>query len=229
MILVFIFLSIIIFLSLILLILMMSNIKIKIKKLNIINFRSDKKYKIYFQIYLFDKIKIISIKIDNKKINKITKSNRFNNIIKSEQLPRLFKSIDLKKILSINRKLNIKFEELDLKLKLGIGNVIINSYIIAIFSTIISTILARNTNNNKSINNNNDNNININNCNNNRNLFYCIIPDYNNKVFKMNLDCIISIKIVHIILVLYNFIKEGRGKNGRTSYRRSYVSNYEFN
>lgn len=61
--------------------------------------------------------------------------------------------------------------------------------------------------------------------------FYNIKPLYYNKeLYKINLDCIIEIKMVHIINVIYYiFLKKGRRKNERstTSNRKSYAYSHE--
>lgn len=55
-----------------------------------------------------------------------------------------------------------------------------------------------------------------------------IIPLYNfGNSIKFNLNCIISVKIVHIIYVIYILLKTRRRKNERTSNRRSYDYSYE--
>ena len=126
------------------------------------------------------------------------------------------------------KKLDMKIEKLDLKLKLGIDDVILNSYLIAFISIILSNILPFFTKSNK-------------------NIKYSILPEYNNNpdyehnpvfelnlldsyykhnknYYKINLIGIFSIKIVNIISI----IKKGRiDKNERTSNRRSYDYSYE--
>ena len=58
----------------------------------------------------------------------------------------------------------------------------------------------------------------------NKNYYYIISPIYTGEnIFKLNLNCIISLKIVHIINIIYMIFKKGRSdRYVRTSNRRSY-------
>ena len=59
---------------------------------------------------------------------------------------------------------------------------------------------------------------------------YTIEPIYQNKnIYKIQFNCIIQVKMVHIINVIYIFLKKGRSDlNERTtSNRRSYGYSYE--
>ena len=59
---------------------------------------------------------------------------------------------------------------------------------------------------------------------------YNIKPLYYNKnLYKINLNCIIEIKMVHIINIIFILIKKGRKKNEQstTSNRKPYAYSYE--
>jgi hypothetical protein len=58
---------------------------------------------------------------------------------------------------------------------------------------------------------------------------YTITPVYADKnIIKINLNCIIKIKMIHIICVLYILMKKRRvEKHERTSNRRTYDYSYE--
>ena len=201
MILVFIFLGLIIIFSSICLLLVMSTIKIKVDNLRIINFKINKEYKIFIELYLLNKVRYLSIKIDNRKLKKISsnmKLDKFNNI----NMP------SKKDIIYALRKLKIKLEELNLRLNIGIDDASLLSYIVASVSSIISIIMPYVADNKKKIR-------------------YLITPQYNKNVFDFNLKSIISIKIVHIIYVIYILVKKGRINYERTSDRRSYAYGYE--
>ena len=63
-----------------------------------------------------------------------------------------------------------------------------------------------------------------------QNYIYNIKPIYNNKnLYKINLNCIIEIKMVHIINIIYMLLKKGRKKNecSTTSNRKPYAYSYE--
>ena len=103
---------------------------------------------------------------------------------------------------------NIKIDILELKinLKFGTKDAFFTSMLIAFVSIIISNILKIKV---KKIN---------------KNYYYIISPIYTGEnIFKLNLNCIISLKIVHIINIIYMIFKKGRSdKYVRTSNRRSY-------
>ena len=61
------------------------------------------------------------------------------------------------------------------------------------------------------------------------NVFYKITPEYSyKKSVKVNLICIMSIKMVHIINVIFTYLrKRSVNRNGGTSNRRTYASSYD--
>ena len=66
---------------------------------------------------------------------------------------------------------------------------------------------------------------------NKREYYYKIEPVYNTNIINLRLNCIINVKMVHIINIIYIFLnKKGRSdKYERTSNRRSYdYSNEQF-
>ena len=97
---------------------------------------------------------------------------------------------------------------------LGINDAPITSYIVATISGIISMLLPKLVTNTDY-----------------KNIRYFIKPAYNNNILKINLrTSIISLKIVHIILIICSLVKKGRDKNERrASNRRSYVCSHGFN
>ena len=109
--------------------------------------------------------------------------------------------------------MDIKIEKLDLDIKVSLSDSIITAFSVVIITTIISIVLARKIdeyNKNKYI--------------------YIVSPVYKNKpMFKVKLNCIIDIKIVHIINVIYMLIKKKRSVkyDERTSNRKSYVRSNE--
>ena len=95
-----------------------------------------------------------------------------------------------------------------MNLQLGIEDVALNSILIAVISSFISIILRLTVKDIKNYNN----------------YFYEILPIYGKRnIIKLNLNCIINLKLVHIINIIYLVNKEGRSdKYVRTSNRRSY-------
>ena len=196
-----------IILFVIIMIIILSTLRIKIDNLELSNIRgnnnSSNKFKIIISLYLFNKIKWFNIKIGNKKLKNMYKKFNLKNLEKD------FKFEDLKQI----KKLNAKFSYFDLDSKIGLENVIITIFSVVILSTIISLILADMV---KKYKKNKYN--------------YKILPLYINKnVYEIKFNCIIEVKMVHIISIIYYFLKKRRDKNygKRTSNRGSYDYSYE--
>ena len=202
--LVFIFFGFLILLSIVFLIIFtMSTIKIRINDLKIENSEINKKYKFYIELYFLNKIKIFSIKINNDKYKKIVKNKRLKNFNKSNlPIGRL--------ILNIIQK--IRIEKLNLKLSIGTEDAPFTSYVVAVIAGIIGANLP------KYVDIKDKNKIE-----------YSVKPVYNKNTFNLYLDSIINLKIVHIIYIIYNLVKKGRGKNERTSNRRAYAYSHGFN
>ena len=204
MILVFIFLGIIIISSVVFLILMFSNIKIKIDNLNICDFKLNKNYKIFIQLYFLNKIKFLSIKLDDKKIKRISSNNRFKNMSKLN----IKLNVNKTEIFRALKSIKLKIEKLDLKIDIGTEEANITSYLVALIAGLISVGLPYITENNK-------------------NIKYLITPQFNKNILNINLTSIISLKIVHIIYIMYILVKKGSNENERTSNRRAYANSYE--
>ena len=192
----------------IILLLLLSTIKLNISKLNIKNFENGVKFKkikkdfeIYLELCLFGKIKYAKIKIDKKKIQKLKIKNSFKDIKKDAEI---LKNI---KIGEIVKKLKVDIEKLNLSLELGTEEITLTVFLVTIISTLLGIAL----------HNQNKENIDFN-----------IVPLYQfgNSV-NLKLNCIIDVKIVHIIYVIYILLKKGMIKNERTSNRRSYDYSYE--
>jgi len=221
MILFLIILTIIFFLSLLLFLLCLSNIEIEIKDLKF-DSENKKHYKLenylfFIRIKLLDKITWFRIRIDKNKMKKIEnskifKSKIFNKINEYERI----RDIILKNRKEILKKGNIKYikgiepkiKQLKLDMKLCTSDSIFTSFSVAILASILSLLLAKNVEKFKS-----------------NKYRYIITPKYEQKpsiIIKLN--CIIGIKIVHIMNVIYMLIKKRRVEyDERTSNRRTYV------
>ena len=218
MVLVFILIGIIIFAYLILTIFLLSTLQIDIKNLKIgnkekINENNIKdKYEIKITIKFLNKIPILWLKLNNKKIRKISNSKQLQKI----DLEKLKKNIGIdKKTLKITKEtiknIKIKILKLNLKIYLGTEDSILTSYLVAFIASIVGIILPHVIEKNR-----------INNCK------YIVNPIYQNRnVYHISLDSIICVKIVHIIYSMLFFVKKGRDKNERSSNRSSYAYRYE--
>lgn len=195
------------------LILICSTIKFNIAKLNISNLEDGSKKKLekdiqfFFELYLFGKIRIAKINLNNDTFSKIKNKtkfdfSRFKNIKRDKKM---LKNIKVSKVLDI---LNPEFQDTDLDLKLGTEEVMATVFAVAFISTILG-IVFRNANQEK--------------------VSFKVMPLYQfGNSINLHLNCIIKVKMVHIIHVIIYLIKEGKViKSERTSNRRSYDYSYE--
>ena len=215
MILVFILLGIVILLLSIVTILLLSTVQIEIKNLKIgnkesINYNRIKdEYEIKVTIYFLEKIPILWTKLDNHRVRKISS----NNLQKIDFSKFKGKAKIDKDVLEMIKNIKIKVSKLNLRIDLGLDDVIITSYLIAFISSAIGIILPHIVEKNKI-----------------DNINYIVSPIYRSKnEYQISLDSIIQIKIVHIIIAIVCFIKKkGRDVNNeRSSDRRSYAYRYE--
>ncbi len=210
MILVFILLGILILILLLLSLILFSTLKIQIKDLQTANFPLKEKlqYEINISLYLFNHVKWLSISLNKAKIKKAI-----------QKIP--LQKIDVKKIeqdfklqdITVLKKLKINLSNFYLEADLGLESPISTAFIIALISSFISILLPHLT---KEIKENQ--------------YKYTIQPIYQNKnLYKIRLNCIIELKMVHIINVIYILIKKGKSdENERTtSNRKSYGYSYE--
>lgn len=205
MLLVFILFAIILFA---LFILMISVIKVRIEDLTLDNFKGKfiYDYSIYLELYILNKIKILSINLNKNKVQRLDIKNKFKKVDLSKYKRYMNKDL-FKKMLSY-----IKISKINLKIKVGTQDVLFTAGIIAFLSSIIAISLSNlitKFDNNKHK--------------------YIVTPIYVDKnVIKILLDCIIEVKMVHIINIIYNLIKKRSvRKYERTSDRRSYEYGYE--
>lgn len=188
-----------------------STLHIQIKNLSISNMqtKNNNKYAIIFSIYFANKIKYIWFNLNSKRAKKIYSKVQLEKI-DLRKFKKVFKLSDLKEL----TKLHLKILDLNLDMNIGTKSPLVTSFLVVTISNAISLLLPHLVNNLK------DNRY-----------FYNIKPLYYNKeLYKINLDCIIEIKMVHIINVIYYiFLKKGRRKNERstTSNRKSYAYSHE--
>jgi len=167
-------------------------------------------------IWFLNRVKIFSMKINKNRINKINNKNLFNNInrkIITSLKENIFDNLKEKEYSNIFKNLNIELSKLDLNFNIGTEDVIITSVIVFFLSTAISIVLPHLVKRYRK-----------------DKYSYSIHPIYDNKnIYKIELNCIINIKFVHIMNILLNMLKRKRvdEKNGRTSNRRSYDHSYE--
>lgn len=179
----------ILIITLILTLIFISTIRIKLENMNISNIKKNKSvYKINISFYLLNKIKWIAFNISENKIKKITKKIQFKNI-DMIKLEKYLQPSDIKELAKINPKISY----LKLEFNLGLEDVVVTSYIVAIISTMLSIILPYVTKEKEK-----------------KNLYYKILPIYNNKnQYHINLDVIFEVKLINVFKVVYKFYKTG--------------------
>lgn len=184
-------------------ILLFSRTTIKIEKIN----KENNKKSFYFKISLckYEKT-IFTINISKEKLIK----SMINNVIKVDKEKIEGEKIYYEDIKREFKKANIKLEKLDLIICIGVEDAVITAYIVSILYIIISNIIPHVYNSKNSLNE----------------YKYNVIPVYNKNFSKLSLNCIISIKLVHIIYIIF-LIWKGSKKNERTSNRKSYEYSYE--
>ena len=209
------YIILIIFFLLIILIglMLLSKLEIEIKYFNYdtetIKDNETKNYLFYIRFKLIDKITWLNLKINDKKIKRLKESklylyelnkikNKENRIIRKEYVKYLM-------------DLNIHINRFNLYLSICALNNMLTSLSVSLISVFISMILAKKANY-KEYSKDKFN--------------YNVIPCYEQKLkIKIELSCIINIKIVHIINVIYMLIKKRSAVNNeRTSNRRTYAS-----
>lgn len=211
MVLVFILLSILIILLTFFFLILLSTIRIKIQNFSITNRKEEKldtNYAIILSLYLGNKIKWISIHLNNKRLRKAYSKMQLEKI-DLKKLEKDFRWEDLKVI----KRLHPKIANLKLNMQVGLESPVVTAFAVTSLSSIISILLPRVATNRKK-----------------ENYEYTIVPIYQNRnLYEIQFNCIIEVKMVHIINVISSFLKKGRSDlNERTtSHRRSYGYSYE--
>ena len=203
MILVFIILGIVILMCFANFVFSLSNIKLEIKKLHISN--QESKIKIDFVlnigIYILNKFRILRFTIDDYKISNLLEKGKLDiNKLKNNKQTNT-------KIIKTIRSNEFIIEYLKLDGYFSTFNPVLSSSIYSFIHAIIPILLARKINgryiNQIKFMNTNENKINI------------------------NLNCIISLKMVNIINILHYLKMKGGKENGKSSNRRSYAYSNE--
>lgn len=210
MILVLIFLGILVLLVTIITLTIASTLHIQIKNLSVSNMepKNTNEYAIIFSLYLGNKIKWIWFRLNDKKVRKMYSKMQLEKL-DFKKFRKDFKVKDLKEL----PKLQPKISYLNLDANLGFISPITTSFLVATIASIISIALPYLAKNLKK-----------------ERYIYNIKPLYYNKnLYKINLNCIIEIKMVHIINIIFVLIKKGRKKNEQstTSNRKPYAYSYE--
>ncbi len=211
MVLVFILLAILIILLTLFFFILLSTFHIEIRNFNLSNTKEEKlnkNYAIILSLYLGNKIKWISIHLNDKKLRKAYSKMQLEKI-DLKKLEKDFRWEDLK----IVKKLQPKISYLKLDMQIGLESPVLTAFTVTTLSSIISIFLPYVATSGKK-----------------EQYEYVITPIYQNRnLYKIEFNCIIQVKMVHIINVISSILKKGRSDlNERTtSHRRSYGYSYE--
>ena len=207
---------IILFLILLILLILFSTIRINVDKFNFNNETVSNKcdYRFFINLYFLDKIKFFEVMINEERIKKLNQTMNIETKIKDIDFKKVKGNLPNKKeIKNVIKRINISLDEFHLILKVGTEDVIITSALVAGIASVLGIVLA------KLIKSYND-----------EKYKYEIIPVYKNKnMVNLSFDCIIKIKMIHIIGIIYTLVNKRKEKikHERTSNRRSYDYSYE--
>lgn len=166
-------------------------------------------YKGELKWYIFGKVPIFKIKLNNKTIKKFRLKEKFIDI--DLKIWKERKKID-KEFFKIIKKLKFYIEKLNLKIDIGTENAALTSIIVPIISGIIAVFLRNKIKTNKE-------------------QFFIVQPIYKNQNYlNIEFSGIFEIKINHIINIIHLLLKKekkGVKEYERTSNRRSYDYSYE--
>ena len=155
------------------------------------------------RLYIFNKLKFLEIKLDNKKLRKIYNKKKVEKIDTKKVMRNLPKSN--KEKLNLLKKINL--QKLDLNLEIGTVDIMVTTLIIPFLSSFLSCLLIKVDN---------------------RNCKYRIMPIYvEDFMYKIDLNCIFSLKMIHIINIMWLILRKRDDENGRTSNRRFNAYSYE--
>ena len=169
--------AIIIVITLVIMVILLSTIKLKIKDFELANKKHIKpNYEVIFSFYFLNKIKWLSIRFNDKKMRKIATKIHLERI----DIKKLEKDLTWSDIQAIIR-IRPKISQLNLRIKVGVEDVLITSYLISILCSIFSILLPRVTEK-KNI----------------KNIKYKIEPVYNQNSYHIKLNTTVEMKIINI-------------------------------
>lgn len=169
-------------------------------------------YKVNIKIYIFRRLPIFKIKIDNNKVKRLLKNDKIMDKIKVEKNKIMLNRNDInKKTLKTLKNIKIDIKKLNLDINIGTENAALTAIIIPILSTIIAMSLR------KKISKYNQNHV------------FKITPVYlNQNLINIDFSGIFEVKMIHIINTICMLNKERKSeKYERTSHRRPYGYSYE--
>lgn len=165
----------------------------------------NKNYKIEIKLYFLEKIRYFKLDITKKKMERVKIQKNLDKV--KQKMIKDKNNFDIK-LLKFLKYLNFKIKKIKLNIDIGLEDAAANAICVGTVSSIIAIILGN------FMKKNNQN-------------FWKVTPIYKNRnLLNVNLDCIFSLKLIHIIYTIYILKKKG-DKNVRTSNRRAYAHSNE--
>ncbi len=194
-----------------------STLNIQIQKLYFSNQNLKKMkwdYLVFLELSLFGMIKIIKLRIDPDRVARMIRKFKVKEKMQEMDFKQMKQDLpDKKEQIEIIKRLKINLEEFHFVLELGTKDVLITSAMIAFLSSILGIAIARVIKKYQE-----------------EKYEYKMIPVYQNKnIINLNANCIIQVKMVHIIGIIFTLVRKRKEKqkHERTSNRRSYDYSYE--
>ena len=182
-----------------------SNLTTNKEKSTFTNSKKYSKYEVNIALEILNKLKYFSLNLNSRKIKKITLKMHLDKT-KIKELEREISISDIKEVMNIKPKISY----LDLKLKLGIDDVLLTTYSVPIISTVISILLPY-TVEKEDVNN----------------IKYEVKPIYNNgNVYDMKLNIGVKIKVIKILNAVYRIYKNKKNKSKKKMYKLSKIGTY---
>ena len=166
------------------------NLKIELPKKHERNINT--KYKITIKLYILEKINYLKLDITKDKIERQFMQKNIKKL--KEKIEKDKNKFDIRLFSNI-KKINFKLKKINLKINLGLEDAATNAIIVGIISSSISVIMGiLNNNNIIEINAKKENQ-----------MYWKIMPIYQNRnLVNIDLNCIISFKLIHIIYIILN-------------------------
>ena len=174
------------------------NLEIKIKDKN---FKMNENGKITIRFTILNKIDLFKFTTNINRFKLPESKNKYdklkNYIVKNNSI----------KIKDIQKKLKVKYEIINLNIEIGKENAAITAILTGVVSSVVSIIIGKYFSDIKEIN-------------------WNVHPIYNMNILKLRLNGIISVKMLHIINIIFMMRKDD-DKNARTSNRKNLKYIYE--
>ena len=174
------------------------NLEIKIKDKN---FKLNENGKITIRFTIINKIDLFKFTTNINRFKLPESKNKYdkikNHIVKNNNI----------KIKDIQKKLKVKYENINLNIEIGEENAAITAILTGVVSGVVSIIIGKYFSDIKKIN-------------------WNVQPIYNMNILKLSLNGIISVKLLHIINTIFMMRKDD-DKNARTSNRKNLKYIYE--